>query len=500
MVAAAFGSIQAMDALLAAGADVRCCTPTGCTALGRALAIGRCAAAQWLYERVQQEPDCEAILAAAVKHASPSLGYNNRLCSTPLAIAAEQGYHQLVPLLVTPGNLNLPSAGGKLTPLHVAFKNNHIKAAEALLDAGAAVNIPNSLGRIPLAFAVQRSNTQLNVRLLQLMKQQHPAAAGEAALMESVITAAAWLGKRLGHVHSAAKLFAAVLEAWGPSAAVNLLQGVLKHLGDKPHYLADILLVAWRRAQQETQLQTHFLLERLQRLVLDPGASSRQQQQHPLPKPVRALRLRLPLALLLNKAGPSQGQGPGATSDTTLASQLADLSLGTTTTTSSSSQADALAAAARCGNMPEVAALLAAVSPSQLPAALLAAAQAAGAAGHHHLSRALLQQFTVMDWEVSTCSNKVAPLAGMVRAAVEASAPPPSSASTAAATAAAVTAPAATPPAAAGASSGGSGQPFCLYRALLDSWLAVPQMVGLELAAQVVEAVELATARAEGEA
>jgi hypothetical protein len=451
--------------------------PSGRTALGDALAWGCCAAALQLWEAAQQEPDCEAILAAAVTAASPYL--NNRRGFTPLSTAAEQGYHQLVPLLVTPANLNLPRDIGRLIPLHLAFKNNHIKVAEALLDAGAAVSIPDSIGRIPLAFAVQRSNTHLNVRLLQLMKQQQPAA-DEATLMEPLITAAAWLSKKVRHARSAARLFAAVMDAWGPSAAADLLQGLLKHLGPTPHYLAEAMLVGWRQAQRP-QLPTHTLLSNLQRLVLDPLASSR-LQQHQMDPQDRALRLRLPLALLLSQPAPVQGQGAQGPQDrgpaeASLAAHMAGLSLGI-----SSSQ---IAAAAQRGSLQEVAALLAAVPDEQQPHALLEAAQAAGSRGHTYVCNAALQQFAALDWQAAACTNQVAPLACVIRAAVMPSAPPPPSTTTSAAA----------------ASNGGSGQqPFCLYWALLDSWAAVEHMLGLELAATVVEAVEAGTAQADGEA
>jgi hypothetical protein len=159
-----------------------------------------------------------------------------------------------VPLLVTPHNLNrlLPEKHyGQLTPLHLAIVNNNAWAAEALLDAGAAVNIPDSSGLIPLTYSAQRKMPQLSVRMLQLLKQQQPAAAGDAAPMEPVIAAAAWLCSTDKQAHSCAQLFAAVASVWGPGAAADLLQGLSKHFGDTPHYLAETLLRAWREAQRD---------------------------------------------------------------------------------------------------------------------------------------------------------------------------------------------------------------------------------------------------------
>jgi hypothetical protein len=314
------------------------------------------------------------------------------------------------------------------------------------------------------------------------MKQQQPATAAEGDLMEAVIAAGLTIKAKLAH--SGARLFAAVMAAWGHSAAADLLQGVLKHFGATPHHLAETLLVAWRQAQQE-QLLTHALLARLQRLVLDAPTSSHQQQQLqqqqlPKPKQDRALCLRLPLALLQDSAGVGQGPAAGSATkpaiDASLAVQMEDVS-------NRPWQAHPIAEAARRGSMREVAALLAAVPPADLPAALLVAAQAAGSCGHTSLCNATLQRFAALDWQAAG----LAPYAPLIRAA------------------------------ATGASAGkrrhraaarltqqgqqqqeegspGSGAGFCLYRALLNSWVAVPLMVGRELAAQVVEAVEAATA------
>jgi hypothetical protein len=313
---------------------------------------------------------------------------------------------------------------------------------------------------------------------------------------------AAWLSSKVKHAHSAARLFTAVTTAWGASAAADLLLGVLERLAGKPHFLTEVMLVGWRQAQR-AQLPTHTQLDRLQRLVVEPLASSSRQQQRVLSSQDRSLRLRLPLALLLNQAGKGKG-GPGAqgpqetaASGTSLAAQMADLTLG-----QNSSQTDAIIAAAQRSSIREVAGLLGAVPTSKLPAALLVAAQAAGSRGNTYLLRASLQQLAALDWQAAA-SNKggVAPLGALVRAAA---APPPAPAATSAAAASTT---GSVSRSGAGAPSGTqqqhqqggsvSGAGFCLYRALLDSWQAVPQMVGHELAAQVVAAVEAARAQAD---
>jgi ankyrin repeat protein len=384
--------------------------------------------------------------------------------------------------------------------------NHHVKAAEALLDAGAAVNTPNSRGRMPLAYAIQVRDTQLSVRLLRLMQQQQqPAGDGQLPSMEPVIAAVAWLTIKPQHAHCLVRLFAAVMDAWGPSPAADLLQGLLKHLRGKPHNLAEAMLLGWRQAQTEQLHRTHVTLDRLQRLVLDPQAASRRQQQKQqcpllrrrLEKQARALRL--PLALLLTKMGHGQGRASGNAverpSGASLAASMADLSLGHSSSSSnnssnsSSSRANVITAAAQRGSLKEVATLLAPAAPAELPALLLTAAQAAGRAGHTYVCNAALQQFASLDWQAAACTHSSAPLGPLVRAAVAASAP--ATASTAAAPGGPVAAtPTGTQQQRQQPQGSVSGVGFCLYRALLDSWQAVPEMVGKEFMAQVVEAVE----------
>jgi ankyrin repeat protein len=144
MLAAAAGHVEAVRTLLAAGADVRRCTPSGRNALGDALAGGHGGAADWLWWAAQRCADSDTILAAVKAASAANAGV------TPLATAAKSGLHQLVPLLATPHHVNLPWGNARFTPLHLAVANNHNKAAEALLNAGAAVNVPDQRGLHPL--------------------------------------------------------------------------------------------------------------------------------------------------------------------------------------------------------------------------------------------------------------------------------------------------------------------------------------------------------------
>ncbi len=57
---------------------------------------------------------------------------------TPLHVAAELGYHEVIPLLITPENIDMRDVNG-LAPLHYAIGNP--RAVRALLERGANVNI-----------------------------------------------------------------------------------------------------------------------------------------------------------------------------------------------------------------------------------------------------------------------------------------------------------------------------------------------------------------------
>lgn len=69
---------------------------------------------------------------------------------TPIMMAAEKGYSDIVELLVaSDANINAKSKKGS-TALSTAAANNHIDAVKVLLSAGANVNSKNSVGATPL--------------------------------------------------------------------------------------------------------------------------------------------------------------------------------------------------------------------------------------------------------------------------------------------------------------------------------------------------------------
>ena len=74
---------------------------------------------------------------------------------TPLMFAAREGCATCVPILAAAkADLNATDMDDKLTPLIMALLNGKYDAANALIQAGADVNMADNLGRVPLHVAV----------------------------------------------------------------------------------------------------------------------------------------------------------------------------------------------------------------------------------------------------------------------------------------------------------------------------------------------------------
>lgn len=75
---------------------------------------------------------------------------------TPLMLACEKGYGDIVTLLLDKGaDVNARNAGGG-TPLYVATYNRHLDIVRLLLDRGAEINAASDVGFTPLMVAAER--------------------------------------------------------------------------------------------------------------------------------------------------------------------------------------------------------------------------------------------------------------------------------------------------------------------------------------------------------
>lgn len=105
---------------------------------------------------------------------------------TPLMIACENGYADVVGILLNAGaNPDAKSAGASgYTPLHRAIQKNNIEIIRLLLNRNANLNVTDDSGQTPLMLACELNNTNLVSFFLQ--QKANPNAAdvwGRTALM-----------------------------------------------------------------------------------------------------------------------------------------------------------------------------------------------------------------------------------------------------------------------------------------------------------------------------
>ncbi len=138
------GDLDAVSALLAAGADPKSSNKYGITPLMEACFIGGDVLKQ-------RNPEIARLLLEA--GADPNAVGKDGVTALSLAISYAQ--HETIPLLLQAGaNPNIRNNAGK-TPLYYATDSNTVRS---LLEAGAEPNIRDNAGKTPLYYAMD-SNT-----------------------------------------------------------------------------------------------------------------------------------------------------------------------------------------------------------------------------------------------------------------------------------------------------------------------------------------------------
>jgi ankyrin repeat protein len=137
-VAADSGRTDVVEELLNKGVDINSKGTDGRSALFCAAEIGNCAMAKLLLERGVDANKAD-----------------NEKNITPLLIATQYGYYDMVEVLLEHNaKTNLSDING-ITPLYIAAQNGNYRLAELLLGKGAEIDSPNKRGATPLYIAAQ---------------------------------------------------------------------------------------------------------------------------------------------------------------------------------------------------------------------------------------------------------------------------------------------------------------------------------------------------------
>jgi ankyrin repeat protein len=115
---------------------------------------------------------CRQLVAALVE-AGADRDAVDRQGATPLWLAARYGEAELVPLLATPANINLPDVENRSTPLLAATGTRYSgEAVASLLAAGASVHVQDPDKRSPLDLAAMGGCTKALAALLAAIAKE----------------------------------------------------------------------------------------------------------------------------------------------------------------------------------------------------------------------------------------------------------------------------------------------------------------------------------------
>jgi ankyrin repeat protein len=166
-IAATLGNEQVLQSLVRANADINKRDSQGYSPLYHAVMGGHTAVVKFLLKSHIDKKEINRVICDT-----------NNYQKTLLYIAAEKGYHKILPLLISAGAVVTFSAllqcGVKQTALEVATINNHSEAVKVLLEKTALSDITSGL----VAIAVQYKDCEILKMILDkgfLLKQTDPA-------------------------------------------------------------------------------------------------------------------------------------------------------------------------------------------------------------------------------------------------------------------------------------------------------------------------------------
>jgi hypothetical protein len=224
--------------------------------------------------------------------------------ATPLTAAVAQGHVELVPLLATPGNIDLAihTAGvnglfaGSVTAMFAAAAKGQESMVAALLETGAAAEAYDSLGQSALGIAARHTNMGVVALLLSALGKQWYDQHALAQTQAHVTGAVKMLACKESDGPCCARLLEVVLDVLGLGVAGEVIDAVQQQLQEEwerprpplppaqgsqrqDSYLAQALLLGWVTAEERLYAARHPLAERMQRLALALKTSGVEQQQ-----------------------------------------------------------------------------------------------------------------------------------------------------------------------------------------------------------------------------
>ncbi|KXZ43634.1 hypothetical protein GPECTOR_84g310 [Gonium pectorale] len=235
-IAAEKGHLEAVAALLQAGADKDAADETSATPLHIAAENGHV------------EVVAALLQAGANKEAAAETG------ATALYIAAENGHEEVVRVLLQAGANKDAADETGATPLHIAAQNGHVEAIAALLQAGANKDAADETGATPLHIAAQDGHVEAVAALLQAGANTEAAdkAGANKEAKDKTGATPLHIAANNGHVEAVA----ALLQAGADKEAANKTGATPLHIAAQKGHVEAVAALLRAGANKEAATKT----------------------------------------------------------------------------------------------------------------------------------------------------------------------------------------------------------------------------------------------------